>query len=74
MISCSRFVHQSEFPIDVYSEPISKDFRVFINGEEIPVYISEIYAEQLGCESYSTLSARGKTPSCIRRSFTLIEE
>lgn len=47
---------------------------MLLDDEEISVYISEINAEQLGCIDVSTLAGPKKTPSCIRRSFTLIED
>ena len=49
MFSYSRFMHHSEISLDTYVEPISKDFRVFINGEEIPVYTCRISAYPFNC-------------------------
>ncbi len=42
MITYSRFIHEAKhFPITV---PTSKDYRVFIGGEEVPVYTCRISA------------------------------
>ena len=37
MFSYSRFTHQYDKSVFKYVEPISEDYRVFINGEEIPL-------------------------------------
>ena len=44
MVSFSEFKHEwdkSEWPCDV---PISKDYKVFVNGQEIPVYTCRVSA------------------------------
>ena len=43
MYSYSKYENYSRHPLALpYTEPISKDYRVFINGEEIPVYTCRI--------------------------------
>ena len=38
MYSYSKFEHHYTKSFFKYVEPISEDYRVFVNGEEIPVY------------------------------------
>ncbi len=38
MFSYSKFTHLYEKSVFKYVEPISEDYRVFVNGIEIPVY------------------------------------
>ena len=42
MYSCSKFEHHYTKSFFKYEEPLSKDYRVFVNGEEIPVYTCRI--------------------------------
>ena len=42
MYSYSKFEHQYTMSYYKYREPISEDYRVFVNGEEIPVYTCRI--------------------------------
>ena len=42
MYSYSEFTHHYDKSVFKYVEPISEDYRVFINGEEIPVYTCRI--------------------------------
>lgn len=42
MFSYSEFKHDYELSHFRYIEPISDDYRVFLNGEEIPVYTCRI--------------------------------
>ena len=42
MFSYSKFEHDYTKSIFKYVEPISKDYRVFVNGTEIPVYTCRI--------------------------------
>lgn len=42
MFSYSRFIHHYDKSAFKYTEPISEDYRVFVNGEEIPVYTCRI--------------------------------
>ena len=47
MISCSRFTHEYTKSFFKFVEPLSKDFTVYIHGEEIPVYTCRISAYPL---------------------------
>jgi len=47
MISCSRFTHEYNKSFFKFVEPISKDFTVYINNEEVPVYTCRISAYPL---------------------------
>lgn len=42
MFSYSKFTHHYTKSVFNYEEPISEDYRVFVNGEEIPVYTCRI--------------------------------
>lgn len=42
MFSYSKFYHSNSKFDRKYKEPISKDYRVFVNGEEVPVYTCRI--------------------------------
>ena len=42
MFSYSKFEHDYKLSAFKYEEPISKDFRVLVNGEEVPVYTCRI--------------------------------
>jgi len=42
MFSSSKFEHDYKLSAFKYEEPISKDFKVLVNGEEIPVYTCRI--------------------------------
>lgn len=44
MYSYSKFEHHYAKSFFKYEEPVSKDYRVFVNGEEIPVYTCRISA------------------------------
>ena len=42
MFSYSKFTHYYTKSVFNYEEPISEDYKVFVNGEEIPVYTCRI--------------------------------
>ena len=42
MYTYSKFEHNYTKSVYNYIEPISEDYRVFVNGEEIPVYTCRI--------------------------------
>ncbi len=42
MVSASRFVHEYTKSVFAYREPLSGDYTVYLNGEEIPVYTCRI--------------------------------
>lgn len=42
MFSYSEFIHNYDISVYNYVEPISKDYRVLVNGKEIPVYTCRI--------------------------------
>ncbi|MBR5446093.1 MAG: hypothetical protein IKV57_08215 [Clostridia bacterium] len=47
MFSCSRFVHDYDKSVFKYEEPLSGDYTVTVNGEEVPVYTCRISAYPL---------------------------
>lgn len=42
MISYSKFTHKNEIPEYSYVRPLSKEYKVLVNGEEAPVYTCRI--------------------------------
>ena len=49
MFSYSEFIHNWTTSCFKYVEPISKDYRVIINGQEIPVYTCRISKYSFNC-------------------------
>ena len=44
MFSASKFTHHYTKSVFKYTEPISGDYKVYVNGQEIPVYTCRISA------------------------------
>lgn len=42
MYSYSKFIHNNEKSFFAYERPLSEDYQVFVNGEEVPVYTCRI--------------------------------